>query len=52
MDVKLFTWEGLKVTIVHNLIALGLIASWIFVQVKILDRDAVAVIGPQQSEKR
>lgn len=52
MEAKLFTFEGLKVTILHNLIILGLIASWVFIEVKILDNDVIADIGPKQSAKK
>lgn len=42
MDAKLFTVEGIKVTILHNLILLGLLGVWMFVNVKILGNEVVA----------
>lgn len=42
MEVKLFTFEGIKVTIIHNLLLLGVLAGWVFVNVKILGNDVAA----------
>lgn len=39
MNIKLFTMEGIVVTIIHDLILLGLLSGWIFFQVQVMGND-------------
>ena len=53
MEVKLFTFEGMKVTIIHNLLFLGAAAAFVWVNVSLLGNDVVAEFGPsKQSAKK
>lgn len=46
MNVKLFTFDGLIVTIIHDLILIGVAACWVWVNVSFLGNDVIADIGP------
>lgn len=39
MTVKLFTWEGIKVTIVHNLMLAGAVFTFVVIRVKFFGAD-------------
>lgn len=39
MDVKLFTYQGLVVTIIHDLIILGAFSGWMWFQVQVMGND-------------
>jgi hypothetical protein len=49
MEVKLFTLEGLKVTLIHDLLIVGMFAAWMFTQVTILGND-VTIGGTRASQ--
>lgn len=50
MNVKLFTIDGLIVTIIHDLILIGVAACWIWVNVSFLGNDVIADIGPSSKQ--
>lgn len=52
MEVKLFTFEGIKVTIIHNLLLLGAAAAFVWVNVSFLGNDVVADFGPMKQSAR
>ena len=52
MDVKLFTPQGLIVTVIHDLIILGLVGGWIFFQVQIMGNDVNVGGNARASQSR
>lgn len=51
MEVKLFTLEGIKVTVVHNLILLGFALTWVFINVVFLGNDVTVKIPDKKTMK-
>lgn len=50
MNVKLFTFDGLIVTIIHDLILIGIAACWVWVNVEFLGHEVMADIGPSSKQ--
>lgn len=52
MNVKLFTLEGVIVTVIHDLIILGLLSGWIFFQVQVMGNDVNLGNNTRASQSR
>jgi hypothetical protein len=48
----LFTIHGVVVTIIHDLILLGLLAGWIFLQVQVMGNDVAIGVGTAKSARK
>lgn len=51
MNVQLFTLEGIKVTVIHNLIVLGFGLTWVFINVVFLGNDVTVKIPDKKTMK-
>lgn len=51
MDVKILTPDGIKVTIVHNLMLLGFGLTWVFINVVFLGNDVTVKIPDKKTMK-